>query len=165
MMICVTTQILPSGKIPRLRSDPFKNLQLSLGGLVKRTLVVCVFLLFALGASAGTITSISPSSVKVNSGEHFLTIYGSGLGNVVVFDGPAGHFEVNTTASFVGSVAAWVPLEIVGRSGYYNVFVRGGTGDSNVVTFQVQGFKFWPFVIIVPEVLWVQPLNREGAYV
>jgi hypothetical protein len=132
---------------------------------VKRTLVVCVILLSALGASAGTITSISPSSVKVNSGEHFLTIYGSGLGNVVVLDGPAGHFEVNTTATFSGSVAAWVPLEVVGKSGYYNVFVRGGTGDSNVVTFQVQGFRVWPFVIIVPEVIWAQPLTREGAYV
>lgn len=132
---------------------------------MKRTLAVCIVFLCAVSASAGTITSISPTSVKVNSGEQFLTIYGSGLGTVVVFDGPAGHFEVTTNANFTTHVATWVPLEIMRKSGYYNVFVRGGTGDSNVVVFEVQGFKFWPFVIIAPDVLWVQPLNREGAYV
>lgn len=132
---------------------------------MKRTLVVCVLVLCALGASAGTITSISPASVKVNSGEHFLTIYGSGLGTVVRFNGPAGIFNVNTTANFVGSVAAWVPLEVLRKSGLYSVQVLGGTGDSNLVTFDVQGFKFWPFAILVPDLIKIHPLNREGAYV
>lgn len=132
---------------------------------MKRSFFLFVLGLFALGASAGTITSIDPSMVKVNSGEHFLTIYGTGLGNVVVFDGPAGHYEVNTNASFTGQVVAWVPSNVIRFSGYYSVFVRGGTGDSNSVTFEVRGFKFFPFVILVPEVLRIQPDNREGAYV
>jgi HYR domain len=132
---------------------------------VKRSVLAVVLVLCAATASAGTITSISPASIKVNSGEHFLTLYGSGLGSVVVFDGPAGHFERNTNANFSGSVATWVPEPIVRTSGTYTVYVRGGTGDSNVVNFTVQGFKFFPFVIIVPEILRVQPLDRSGGYV
>lgn len=128
------------------------------------TAAAVVLLLCAVSASAGTITSISPSSVKLNSGEHFLTIYGSGLGSVMVFDGPAGHFEVNTSASFTGSVVGWVPERIVQTAGTYTLWVRGGTGDSNVVNFYVQGMKVFPLVILMPEVLRVQPSTREGGY-
>ena len=126
---------------------------------------VAVLLLCAASASAGTITSISPSSVKINSGEHFLTAYGTGLGTVMVFDGPAGHFEVTTNANFLGSVVAWVPEAIVRKSGTYSVYVRGGTGDSNSVNFVVQGMKFFPLVLLMPEVLRVQPSSREGGEV
>ena len=133
---------------------------------MKRTLLFSVLLLaFAATASAGTITSISPSSIKVNSGEHFVQINGSGLGSVIVFDGPAGHFELNANATFSGSVHFWVPSEIIRTAGTYSVFVRGGTGDSNSVNFTVQGFKFFPFVIIIPDILRYQPQGREGAYV
>lgn len=128
------------------------------------TLVVVLFVV-SVTASAGTITSISPSSVKVNSGEHFITVYGSGLGNVLVFDGPAGHFERTVTATFSGSVVGWVPEVIVRSSGYHSLYVRGGTGDSNSVTFTVQGFKYFPLAILHPDVLFYQPLNREGGYV
>lgn len=132
---------------------------------MKRSLLAFFLGLFAVSATAGTITSISPSMVKVNSGEHFLSIYGTGLGSVVVFQGPAGTLERNTSASFTGSVHVWVPEAVVRTSGLYSVWVKGGTGDSNAVQFEVQGFKFFPFVIITPEVLRAQPLNREGAYV
>jgi hypothetical protein len=132
---------------------------------VKRTLLFSLCLVVcAATASAGTITSISPAMVKVNSGEHFLTIYGSGLGNTIVFDGPAGHFELTANATFTGSVHFWVPLQIVGKSGFYNVYVRGGTGDSNVVQFEVRGMKFFPFVIIVSDFVQFQPISREGGY-
>lgn len=132
---------------------------------MKRTLLLSLCLMVcAATASAGTITSISPAMIKVNSGEHFITIYGSGLGNTVVFDGPAGHFELTANASFSGSVHFWVPGEIVARSGYYDVYVKGGTGDSNVVTFEVRGFRFFPFVIIVPDLIRFQPYNREGGW-
>ena len=132
---------------------------------MKRSLLACVLALCATTAMAGTITSIDPSVVRVNSGEWFLTIYGTGLGNTVVFDGPAGHFERATNANFSTWVASWIPEEIIRTSGYYDVYVRGGTGDSNRVTFEVQGFKFFPFVIIAPDFWKVQALNREGAYV
>lgn len=132
---------------------------------MKRTVVCLVLVLCALGASAGTITSISPSSVKVNSGETFVTVNGSGLGSVVVFDGPAGHFEINANASYTSSVVFWVPLDIMRTSGTYSVYVRGGTGDSNSVSFQVVGFKFFPLVILTPDILRIQPRDREGAFV
>lgn len=132
---------------------------------MKRSLQAFVLVLFASAAMAGTITSIDPATIKVNSGEWFLTIYGSGLGNIVVFDGPAGHFERNTNANFTGWVATWVPESIVRTSGNYSVYVKGGTGDSNVVNFQVQGFKFFPFVIIAPDFWKVQAISRDGATV
>lgn len=132
---------------------------------MKRSLLAFVLGLFAVSATAGTITSISPSMVKVNSGEHFLTIYGTGLGSVVAFQGPAGYHERNTSATFSGSVHVWVPEVVARTSGFYDVWVLGGTGTSNVVTFEVRGFKFFPFVIITPEVLRWQPANREGGYV
>lgn len=133
---------------------------------MKRTLLVSFLLVCAAATtvSAGTITSISPASIKVNSGEHFITIYGSGLGSVIVFDGPAGHFELNANATFSGQVHFWVPVDVVRKSGYYSVYVKGGTGDSNSVTFEVQGFKFFPFVILVADIIKFQPQNREGGY-
>ncbi len=157
---------MPHNHRPQIRSVRLYNLQpLFFGGRVKRTflfslcLVVC-----AVTASAGTITSIDPSMVKVNSGEHFVTIYGSGLGSTIVFDGPAGHFELAANAQFTGSVHFWVPGQIIAKSGFYSVYVRGGTGDSNVVQFEVRGVKFFPFVIIVSDLVHFQPSSREGGY-
>jgi len=133
---------------------------------MRNVITTAVLLLLVAGtASAATITSISPSSVKVNSGEQFLTVYGTGLGSVLVFDGPAGHYERNVTAAFSGSVVGWVPEQVMITSGVYTLFVRGGTGDSNSVNFTVQGFKYFPLVILVPDVIRMQALTREGAYV
>lgn len=131
---------------------------------MRRHLAAAILFFGALSASAGTITSINPSSFKVNSGEHFITIYGSGLGNVMVFDGPAGHFEINTNANFSGNVVGWVPEPIIAKSGTYSLYVRGGTGTSNTVNFTVSGIKFFPLVLFVPEAIRVQPRNREGGY-
>jgi hypothetical protein len=117
-------------------------------------------------ASAGTITSISPSSVKVNSGEHFVTVFGTGLsGGTLVFDGPAGHFERVASASFSGSIVGWVPEQVVRTSGVYSLAVRAGGVLSNTVSFTVQGFKYFPLAILNPDILFVQPLNRDGGYV
>jgi hypothetical protein len=120
-----------------------------------------------LAASAGTITSISPASVKVNSGEHFITVYGSGLtGGTLVFDGPAGHFERAVSASFTGYVIGWVPEAIVRMSGSYSLYVRDTAGyASNSVAFTVQGFKYFNLAILNPDILVAQPLNRDGGYV
>lgn len=132
---------------------------------MRSSLAAAFLLLCAVSASAGTITSISPSMIKVNSGEHFLTINGTDLGSLVIFDGPAGYFEMPANAVFSTSTHAWVPEAVVRKSGYYNVWVRNGRVDSNVVVFEVQGFKVFPLVILLPEWLIVQPRTREGAYV
>lgn len=131
-----------------------------------RSSLAAAFVFFcALSATAGTITSISPATVKVNSGETFLTINGSSLGDLVIFDGPAGHFEIVANAVFTSSTITWVPEAIIARSGIYTVKCRNRGVDSNSVNFEVRGFKVFPLVILVPEFIFQQALTREGAYV
>jgi hypothetical protein len=133
---------------------------------MRKLLVAVLLSLVASSAFAGTITSISPSKVKINSGEHFLTVYGTGLGSTIVFDGPQGHFERTATAVFVDRVVTWVPEPLILKSGVNSVKVRDANGsESNAVNFTVEGFKFFPLAILVPDVLLVQPKTREGAYV
>lgn len=130
---------------------------------MRSSFAAALSLVCAFSISAATITSINPSTVRVNSGEHFLTVNGSGLYNTMVFDGPAGHFEVQATASFVGSIVGWVPEAVVQKSGVYTFHVRSGRLVSNSVNFTVQGFKFFPLAILAPEALLIQAKSREGA--
>jgi hypothetical protein len=133
---------------------------------MRKLLVAVLLSVVASSAFAGTITSLSPSKVKVNSGEYFLTVYGTSPGNRLVFDGPAGHFETDVTATFSDRVVGWVPEPIVLKSGVYNVKVRNAAGaETNSLSFTVEGFKFFPLAILVPDVLLVQPKSRDGGYV
>ncbi|HEU4888496.1 MAG TPA: hypothetical protein VFV49_11450 [Thermoanaerobaculia bacterium] len=133
---------------------------------MRKVLVLVLFSLIASSAFAGTITSLSPSKVKVNSGEYFLTVFGTAPGNRLIFDGPAGHFERDVTATFVDSVVGWVPEAIIQKSGVYAVKVRNAQGvETNSLNFTVEGFKFFPLAILVPDVLFVQPKSRDGGYV
>lgn len=132
---------------------------------MRKVLVPLFLLLIASSAFAGTITSLDPSSIKVNSGEYFITAYGTNPGNMLVFDGPAGHFEREVSATFSDRVVGWVPEAIVAKPGTYALKVRAANGaETNSLNFTVVGFKF-PLVLFVPEVLIVQPKSREGAYV
>jgi len=132
---------------------------------MRTTLAAALLLLCTISVSAGTITSLDPPSFKVNSGEQFLTVYGTGLGNRFIFDGPAGHFERDVNAVFSTNVVGWVPEAIIQKAGTYSLIVRGSNGDSGPVTFNVVGVKFFPLAIFTPEVLWVQPKTREGVVV
>lgn len=131
---------------------------------MRKSLAAAFLLLCAVSASAGTITSLSPSSFNVNSGEQFLTVFGTGLGNRFVFDGPAGHFEVNVNATFADRVVGWVPEAIIAKSGTYSLTVTGPNGSSGPATFTVKGFKL-PLALLLPEYVRIQPKTREGAYV
>lgn len=124
-----------------------------------------VSLLLATVATAGTITSISPTSFKLNSGEQWLSINGSGLGSTAVFDGPAGHFELPINASFTSQVVTWVPEQVIQRSGTYTVYLLGGTGTSNSVSFTVAGQKYPSLAVHVPEILLVRARSLRGEYV
>lgn len=131
---------------------------------MRKVLVVVLFLLIASSAFAGTITSLSPSSFKVNSGEYFITVYGTSPGNTLVFDGPAGHFERAVSATFTGNVVGWIPEAIVAKAGTHSLKVRDAIGsETNSLNFDVVGFKFFPLALLVPEVLLVQPSSRDGA--
>jgi hypothetical protein len=132
---------------------------------MRKILVPVFLLLIASSAFAGTITSLDPSSIKVNSGEYFITAYGTNPGNTLVFDGPAGHFEREVSATFSDRVVGWVPEAIVMKTGTHSLKVRSANGvETNSLNFSVVGFKF-PLVLFVPEVLLVQPKTREGAFV
>ncbi|HKR63275.1 MAG TPA: HYR domain-containing protein [Thermoanaerobaculia bacterium] len=107
---------------------------------MRKTLGAIVLLLMAVGASAGTITSVDPSTITAGSGEYFMTIYGTDLGDQLQFDGPAGRFVVDINAADVGYVIGWVPMAVVNQSGTYTVTVLGGpTGNSGPATFRVVG--------------------------
>ena len=133
---------------------------------MRKVLVPVILLLIASSAFAGTITSLDPSSIKVNSGEYFITAYGTNPGNTMVFDGPAGHFERTVSATFSDRVVGWVPEAIVAKAGTHSLKVRNAQGiETNSLNFTVVGFKFFPLVILVPDVLLIQPESREGAFV
>jgi hypothetical protein len=131
---------------------------------MRKSLAAAFLLLCAVSASAGTISSLSPSSFNVNSGEQFITVIGTGLGNRLVFDGPAGHFEVNVNATFSDRVVGWVPEAIIAKSGTYSLTVTGPNGSSGPATFTVKGFKL-PLALLIPEYVRIQPKTREGAFV
>jgi hypothetical protein len=117
----------------------------------KATLVLGLVLL-SLSAGAGTITSISPDSIDVNSGEYFITIFGTDLGDVVSYSGPAGDFLVDISASDGGSVTVWVPSEVIAAAGDYDVTVLGGpTGDSGPAVLHIVNTGGTPLTIVVPE--------------
>jgi hypothetical protein len=133
---------------------------------MRKILVPVLLLLIASSAFAGTITSLDPSSIKVNSGEYFITAYGTSPGNMLVFDGPAGHFEREVSATFSNRVVGWVPEAIVAKSGTHTVKVRNSQGvETNSLNLTVVGFKFFPLAMLVPDVLIIQPKSREGAFV
>jgi len=124
------------------------------------------FLVFlcSIAATAGTITSLSPSAINVASGEYFLTINGVDLGDTVTYSGPAGTFSVLINASNASSVTAWVPMDVANRAGAYSVTVTGRNGSSGPATFSVNDPRF-RFVLLVPDVLLASAITREGAYV
>ncbi|MDQ3282185.1 MAG: HYR domain-containing protein [Acidobacteriota bacterium] len=132
---------------------------------MRKSLAAAFFLLCAFSATAGTITSIDPANFKVNSGEQFISVYGTGLGDTIVFDGPAGHFSVQANAVFRDRVVGWVPEAIIATSGAYNLTTVDSLGVvSGPITFKVSGFRL-PLAILVPDIVREQPSSREGAYV
>lgn len=130
---------------------------------MRNTIVGMVAFLCAVAAHAGSISSISPASVHVQRGEHFLTITGTSLGDQVIYSGPAGTFTVDTNSRNTSGVTAWIPLEVTNRAGRYSVLVRGQNGDSGPATFDVID-PDRRFVLLLPEVYVLAAFSREGAH-
>ncbi|HYO76645.1 MAG TPA: HYR domain-containing protein, partial [Thermoanaerobaculia bacterium] len=128
---------------------------------MRKSLTAAFLFLCALSASAGTITSLSPNVFNVNSGEQFITVYGTDLGNVLVFDGPAGHYEVIVNAQFSDRVIGWVPERVIAVAGAYTLSVNGPLGSSGPVSFSVKSFRL-PLALLMPEHIRIQPRTREG---
>jgi hypothetical protein len=130
-----------------------------------RTTLAILALLLAFSATAGTIEAINPTYFTAYSGEEFITVYGSGLGDLLIFDGPAGHHEVQAGPTDGSQVAGWVPEEVIKTPGSYALRVRGANGDSNVVSFEVFGDPNHPLVVLGQDPVVVPATSPRGAVV
>lgn len=135
---------------------------------MRRAIAVAVVLI-ALNVSAGTISTISPSSFAYGSGEYFMTVQGSGFSEFdsLVFDGYyAGRREVDINAfdPVTGTVIGWIPLEIVNDPGTYTVMVRTNGILSGAKSFTVTKPVGGKFTLHVPEILTGISKGRTGAY-
>lgn len=124
---------------------------------MRRAIGVAMALLFSLPLLAGTVTSISPSSIVYKSGEHFLTAYGTGFSasDRFIFYDTYNYYEltVNSYDSTAGSLTGWVPQEVVNDPGTWSFVVRSGNGDSAPVNFTVTKPGRLPLQIHLPELI------------
>jgi hypothetical protein len=129
-----------------------------------RTTLTTALLLFAIHVHAATISSISPTSFQAYGRESFLTVYGEGLGDLLIFNGPAGPFEVQIRARDQRSVTGDVPGEIINTPGRHTVAVRGSEGETAAVAFEVNE-PWQPLMILVPDPIVAEAESRAGAHV
>ncbi len=129
------------------------------------TICTLAVVLISLTAAAGTINSIDPTEIAVNSGEHFMTISGRELGGVVRFSGPAGTFDVEADSD--GSrIVAWVPGDVIATTGTHSVQVLGGpSGDSNSASFLVYDPDPPPLTVAPGDPITWPAEGPEGAHV
>jgi large repetitive protein len=128
-----------------------------------KSLAAALFLL-AFSATAGTITSIEPSTIQAWSGEHFITVRGQQLGNQLLYDGPAGTYEVEASSATGDSVVGWVPQDVVNSPGAYSVRVGGSDGVSNAARLDIVEPPH-PLVVLGQDPIVVQAENSRGAHV
>lgn len=131
---------------------------------MQKTLAI-VMLLVAVGATAGTITSVSPSIINRSSGEYFMTIEGTGLGDRLVYNGPTGVVTLDISSKGVTNVIGWVPEEIVLHPGTYTVTVLDALGGtSGPATFNVvdPNRKRWPLLIQFPDSIAFVAIGRTA---
>jgi HYR domain len=130
---------------------------------MRRALAATLFLV-AFGAQAGTISSIEPSTIQAFSGEHFITVRGQQLGNQLIYDGPAGSYEVEASSATGDTVIGWVPADVVNAPGVHSVRVGGRDGVSNAVRLDVVEPPH-ALVILGQDPIVVQAEGPEGAHV
>ena len=129
-----------------------------------RTTIAVALLFFAVQIHAGTITSIDPDSFEGFSGQHVITVFGDGLGNVLVFDGPTGPLDAGIMARDEKSVTGRVPDHVINTPGRYTIAVRGDDGDTAPFPFEVTD-PWHPLVLLMPDPVVVLATSREGAKV
>lgn len=134
---------------------------------MRRAIGVAMLFLLSLPAVAGTITGISPSSIQVLSGEHFVTASGYGFSEYdeFLFNGPTGPLSVSVNSiDLSGRITGWVPLAIVNKPGSYTLTVRSRDGDSEPVPFTVtKPSGRLPLQIHLPEYLTAIARSRLGT--
>jgi hypothetical protein len=130
-----------------------------------RTTLAAVVLLFALSATAGTITSIDNPTIPVKGGEYFMTVTGTDLGTEFVYDGPSGRTVIDVTSDngLGTSAVAWIPQEVINTPGTYSLTITGRNGVSGPVTFRVLKPGLPDLTLHLPEVLVAYAKTRAGA--
>jgi hypothetical protein len=131
-----------------------------------RTAVFAVLaVLCACTAAAAQIESVQPSTVAVGSSEEFLEIYGSDLGDRVIFSGKAGEFDLEISARSEKSVTVYLPDEIALTPDKYTNYVRGEQGTAGPAYFAVSDPAQQPLVLQVPDPMTAPATDRGGAVV
>jgi hypothetical protein len=121
-----------------------------------------------LARETPTLSSVSPGSVHVESGEWFVTLQGSHFlpttGVTVVYTGPAGTLSVAPSVSTDSTIVAWVPSAVLINAGTYSVKVRAIEGrsiyDSNSVSFKVVGTIL---MLNLPTMLKLEAASLQGT--
>jgi hypothetical protein len=132
---------------------------------MRTTAFAVLALLTALTASAGKIEFIDPAQVVVGGGEQFINIYGTELGDHVLYSGKAGEFDLEISARSERGITAYLPDEIVYAPGRYTIYVRGDLGISGPAYIDVVNPTPHPLVVLVPDPVTAPATSRSGATV
>jgi hypothetical protein len=132
-----------------------------------RRILAAVCLMWGATAMMGqVITSLDPATVPVKSGEWFVTAAGRYPGDTFVFDGPAGTFAVEANVVETAYAIAWVPQEVLLKSGIYKVTVQGPNGTTEPLEFTVTAARRFPNLsLVLPESLYEWARTPKGNYV
>jgi HYR domain-containing protein len=132
-----------------------------------RRILAAVCLLWGATSMMGQLaTSLDPAAIPVKSGEWFITANGRYVGDTFVFDGPMGTFAVEASVVESTRSIAWVPQEILLKSGTYKVTVLGPNGSTDPLELQVTSTSKFPNLsLVLPEALFEAARTTKGAYV
>lgn len=144
---------------------------------MRKTILVLALSLFAavsLYAQVATpvITSLSPDSIAVSSGEHFLHIEGSGFYgdgvSLVTYTSAEGTETLEPGAFSSTSLDVWVPVWVVQTPGTYQVTVTNDNGVDPAVTSNAATFTVTEGpgpTITVPDSVSAEATSASGAVV
>ena len=141
-----------------------------------KSVVLALLLLFPAVAFADGIDRVSPSSIFAGNPEQFIALFGSNLagavGTIVVYEGPAGRFEVEASNAAFGHIDVWVPVPVAMTAGRYTIDVYADDGGGVVrhlgpATFDVveQVIEAPPLLFTPTEVLIAEATSSRGAEV
>ena len=132
---------------------------------MRSAVLTVLLLLSALTAAAAQIDGIEPKSITTGSGEQFVNILGSELGDHVLWSGKAGEWDLEISAVGDRNVVAYVPDSIVATPGRYTIYVRGDKGTAGPAYIDVVEAGQSPLVVLVPDPVVAPSQARSGAVV
>jgi hypothetical protein len=133
---------------------------------MRTTVFAVLALLTAMTAAAGKIELVDPSSIAAGGSEQFINIYGTDLGDHVLFSGKAGEFDLEISARTERGIVAYVPDEMLNAPGRYTIYVRGELGVSGPAYLDVLVSQSkQPLVLLVPDPIAEPASSRSGAVV